>query len=149
MRALFFCSFIVLLLSSCIEKTDSKLEITNNLNFDLYVIVYDTSSLFDYPNEVLNLDKDFVKQRSTKKQRVFNRTWEDFINNARNKRINLFLVDARVMDKYKKEEIIRRELYVKVLSFSLEEMNRFRWKVVIDTTMPNLKYYPSDTLNNF
>lgn len=131
--------FPLVLLSACVYDTaDSKLIIVNSTKNDLYVIEYDTSSLVDYPNEVLNLDRSYILKDSIKKMTIFNRKWDNYVKNARNQKLNLFLILPDTMNKYSKDEIIKDEKYLKILSYDLKELNKIKWKVVIkDSVLAN------------
>jgi hypothetical protein len=123
-----YCIFLLVILASCVsDQFDNKLKIINNLNCDLYIIDYDTTSLNDYPNHVLNLDYDLIRKNSIGDKAVFNRTWESCIKNAKNKKLNLFIIDAHTINAYSRDHIIQNKMYLKVISYSLEEVRKLNW----------------------
>jgi hypothetical protein len=117
---------------SCVyDSADNKLKIINSTKSDLYILDYDTSSLEDYPNELLNLERSFFLKDSIKIMWLHNETWEDYIKGARNHKLNLFVISPDTIKKYTKDEIINGEKYTKVLSYSLKEIEKMKWKVVV------------------
>jgi hypothetical protein len=125
---LIFC--LCCLLYSC-EGLDYKLEIKNETGFDIYVIDYDTSSLNDYPNKVLNFDSQFIAKDSVTKFGQYD-TWDSYVKNARNKGLNLFVILADTVDKLDRDYIIKNKIYCKQLFYSYEELKKLNWRVTIE-----------------
>ncbi|MFT6921126.1 MAG: hypothetical protein ACJA1C_000120 [Crocinitomicaceae bacterium] len=120
---------LALILISC-HHSDFKLQIKNNTDFDIYVITYDTSSLDDYPNMVL--DFDLIPKDSTKAMWSFNQSWEDCVKNSRNNGLNIFVIHRDTVEKYDRNPIVKTKNYYKQVFLTLEELEALKWKVVIE-----------------
>lgn len=119
---------IICFLFSC-DFSDGKLRIKNSSPNDIYAVWFDLDSLDNYPNKVLDLDP--IPKDSTKQMWCFNQKWEEYVSNSRNGGLNLFIIDASVIQSATRDSIVNNKLYKKKLFFTLANLKKLDWFIVI------------------
>jgi hypothetical protein len=128
-----FAIFLLSLLSSCMDITDSRCIITHNKSKNSIYCFYleheltkiDSLPKYSFPpNETRAKDEDrnfIVKPR-----------WEEYIKTCDNQKIRYYIIKKDSVDKYGWQKIFSNNIYNKRYLFTIEDLDRLKWTITYD-----------------
>jgi len=124
---------VVLLLLFCTcDYYDIRLQIKNNSNYSIaYFCSLDTLIEFNGEESIQFLISNQVTPGDfgTRPKPGSTQAWTFFIQNSKNKKLNVFFVRIDTLEKYNDWGIIKKNRLYKKYSFSEEELNRIDWTI--------------------
>jgi len=125
---------LVVLLSSCAyDPGDNRLVIVNRTNHEI-TLYWNSDTIPEYPS--VNHTEVYLMSYSIKKglsesQPEDNANWPKFVRNSMNGKLNLFVYDTDSLRSYNNIDSLNTKKMYKRLEYSLEELNRLNWEIVI------------------
>lgn len=126
---------LLLFLSSCVQDRvwDYKLKIKNESKRTIVIRCCEDSVLTDrnftniFYYDTAEINQNIIKPLWSK------RDWEDVISFSYNKKLNIYFFDVDTLKKYDNmNEIVKNKLWIKVSSYSKEELEQKKWLVVFN-----------------
>lgn len=125
---------LILLLASCVyDPGDGRLEIINHTKHDI-AVYWHSDTIPEYPSinetELYLRDKIMVGDKAS--QPADNGNWPKFVQNSLNKKLNLFIYNVDTLKAYHSIDTLNIKKLYKRLEYTIEELDRLDWKVVIE-----------------
>jgi hypothetical protein len=120
--------FVVLILTSC-DRFDARLKIHNKSGKTIFVITSETENPSRY-NGVEYYKLRNIPPDSSDTKLLINITWEDYINNSFNKKLNLYVFDLDTLLKYENiDSTLKHPIYK--FEIPLKELEEKDWNITV------------------
>jgi len=125
---------ISILLSCTYDPQDKRLLVANHTNSDI-AIYWNSDTIPKYPStndtEVYLTDYG-IKSQDSLWVPENNANWPKYVENSDNKKLNLFIYSVDSIKKYKSIDTINSRGIYKRLEYSLDDLSKLNWRVVIN-----------------
>ncbi len=134
MNRVFICIVVLSLFSSCIIDTyDSRLTCRNSCDYTVYVW-YENDTFLTIPTTQVGFQLPTRKISVNEVLRINKpggpNAWEQYMLRSKGRKLHLFFLSADTLKRYATETIVAKQLYVRRLDLSLDELKNSNWQVI-------------------
>lgn len=125
---------LIILISSCAyDPGDKRLEVINHIGSEI-IVYWHSDTIPEYPS--INDTEVYLRSYSIKSGDSMglpehNANWPLFVDNAQNKKLNLFVYAADTIKKYKNIDTVNSRKFYKRLEYSKEQLETINWRVEV------------------